>query len=552
LNVGTKQSVAALPPRLIERLESMSLSLAAVRHDGIVQVLSQARPLVQMLAQSPALAPAIAQRWPMFGESRGEAVAVWPGLWLAPLPERRRRAGGRHRPGESVLAVVLITEELLKSEQFQLVCDQQRVDRQAIVARIDRRTLVGRRDVGRIAAMLSYMQQDISELDRRTNDVYKLSQQLGESYEELSLLYKLSTNMAVDQPPRAFLEEACADLQEVVGLRWMALMLADDLQGMDDLKGQLVVAGDSDCSVDVLKTVGRQLLARQPEGGIPRVIDDTRTLGMQHVSDLARHLLIVSLQRDGKPMGILFGGDKLDGTHMGSVDSKLCNSLANSISIFLQNTMLYEDMQAMFLGTLHALTSSIDAKDSYTHGHSERVALMSRMLATAAGFDDHTVDRVYIAGLVHDVGKIGVPESVLCKPGRLTDEEFELIKMHPRIGSRILEDIKQMQDLIPGVLYHHERWDGRGYPDGLAGEDIPMFGRLICLADSYDAMSSDRTYRRAMAHDRVLEEIRRCAGSQFDPKLTEIFIKLDMTPLYDLMDKHEALDRRSGVRGVGS
>jgi HD-GYP domain-containing protein (c-di-GMP phosphodiesterase class II) len=537
--------------RLADRVESMGLSIVSVRHDGVVQTPSRVRPLVRMLVQSPALAPAIAPRWPMLSESRGEAVAVWPGLWLVPLPERHRRAGGRGRTDQSVLAVALMTDELLTSEQFQLVCDQQRVDRQAIVARIDRDALVDERDVARLAAMLSYMRQDMGELDRRTSDVYKLSQQLGESYEELSLLYKLSTNMAVDQPPRAFLEEACADLREVVGLRWMALLFADHLPGMGELEGELVVAGETDCPIDVLKTVGRQLLARQPQGGMPRVIDDTRALGMPHVSDLARHLLIVSLQRENTSMGILFGGDKLDGTHIGSVDSKLCNSLANSISIFLQNTMLYEDMQAMFFGTLHALTSSIDAKDSYTHGHSERVALMSRMLATAAGFDEQAVERVYIAGLVHDVGKIGVPESVLCKPGRLSDEEFELIKMHPRIGARILEDIKQMQDLIPGVLHHHERWDGRGYPDGLAGESIPMLGRLICLADSYDAMCSDRTYRRAMDHERVLAEIQRCAGSQFDPKLTDVFTRLDMTPLYDLMKQHETLDRRRGRPGSG-
>jgi HD-GYP domain-containing protein (c-di-GMP phosphodiesterase class II) len=201
--------------------------------------------------------------------------------------------------------------------------------------------------------------------------------------------------------------------------------------------------------------------------------------------------------------------------------------------------MLYEDMHAMFLGMLHALTSAIDAKDSYTHGHTERVAKLSHMLAEAAGLDRETVERVYISGLVHDVGKIGVPESVLCKPGKLTDDEFGLIKMHPEIGARILQDIRQMQDLLPGVMHHHERWDGNGYPHGLAEKDIPLFGRLIGLADAFDAMISTRTYRSAMDLDTVLGEIRRCAGTQFDPELAEVFLQLDFQPFFHLLKKHQ-------------
>src|SRR5690606_20290161 len=134
--------------------------------------------------------------------------------------------------------------------------------------------------------------------------------------------------------------------------------------------------------------------------------------------------------------------------------------------------------------------------------HSERVAYMATRLGEAIGLDAETAQRLHIAGLVHDVGKIGVPEAVLCKPGRLTDEEFKLIKLHPEIGHRILRDIPQLADVLPGVLSHHERWDGKGYPHGLAGEEIPMFGRLIAIADSFDAMSSTRTYRSAMPREK--------------------------------------------------
>src|SRR5207249_4213357 len=156
-----------------------------------------------------------------------------------------------------------------------------------------------------------------------------------------------------------------------------------------------------------------------------------------------------------------------------TVDSKLLTSIANESAIYLENLLLFEDVHGLMMGLLHSLTSAVDAKDSYTCGHSERVALLSRHLAKAAGLSDREVERIYMAGLLHDVGKIGVPESVLQKPGKLTPEEFDEMKKHPVIGARILSDIKQISDIIPGVLHHHERFDGRGYPAGLAAENIP-------------------------------------------------------------------------------
>jgi HD-GYP domain-containing protein (c-di-GMP phosphodiesterase class II) len=150
------------------------------------------------------------------------------------------------------------------------------------------------------------------------------------------------------------------------------------------------------------------------------------------------------------------------------------------------------------------------------------------------------VERIRIAGLVHDVGKIGVPEAVLRKPGRLTDEEFEQIKRHPRIGYDILRDIGPLGDVLPGVLYHHERWDGRGYPEGLTAGEIPLMGRLLAVADAFDAMSSDRSYRPALPREKVLREMIDCAGSQFDPELVPIFVKLDLTEYDAMVARHEA------------
>jgi putative nucleotidyltransferase with HDIG domain len=221
----------------------------------------------------------------------------------------------------------------------------------------------------------------------------------------------------------------------------------------------------------------------------------------------------------------MFAIDKLAG-EFDTVDSKLLNSIASESAIYLENALLYDDVHGLMMGLLHSLVNAVDAKDTYTCGHSERVALLSRTLAERANLGENFVERVYMAGLLHDVGKIGVPEAVLQKTGRLTPEEFEQIKKHPEIGARILRDIRQIDDIIPGVLHHHERYDGRGYPAGLAGEDIPLMGRVICLADCFDAMTSSRTYRKALALEVALTEIRRCAGTQFDPELTDVFLRI--------------------------
>lgn len=181
---------------------------------------------------------------------------------------------------------------------------------------------------------------------------------------------------------------------------------------------------------------------------------------------------------------------------------------------------------ALFLQTTEALASAIDAKDEYTHGHSMRVAALSRRIAREAGYSDDQCEQVYFAALLHDVGKIGVPDDVINKPGKLTDEEFRQIKIHPVLGHQILSTIKQSPYLSIGARYHHERYDGKGYPDGLRGEQIPELARIIAVADAYDAMTSTRSYRDALAYKRVRDEIEKGRGTQFDERFATILLQL--------------------------
>ena len=178
------------------------------------------------------------------------------------------------------------------------------------------------------------------------------------------------------------------------------------------------------------------------------------------------------------------------------------------------------------LHVVQTLAEAIDAKDSYTNGHSGRVAAYSREIAKRAGYSQKRQNEIYMMGLLHDVGKIGVPDAVINKPGRLTDDEFAKIKNHPVMGARILKKIREMPKLVTGARWHHERYDGRGYPDGLKGTDIPEEARIIGVADAYDAMTSNRSYRDSMPQEKVREQIESGKGTQFDPKFADIMLQM--------------------------
>ena len=180
----------------------------------------------------------------------------------------------------------------------------------------------------------------------------------------------------------------------------------------------------------------------------------------------------------------------------------------------------------MFEQTSEALVNAIDAKDRYTHGHSARVALYSRKIAERAGYSKEQCGQVYYAALLHDIGKIGIHEDILNKEGKLSDEEFAEIKKHPVYGYQILSGIHQSPYLSIGAHYHHERYDGRGYPDGLSGEEIPEFARIISVADAYDAMTSSRSYRNSIPAEKVREELVKGMGTQFDPRFAKIMLEM--------------------------
>jgi len=178
------------------------------------------------------------------------------------------------------------------------------------------------------------------------------------------------------------------------------------------------------------------------------------------------------------------------------------------------------------MNVVNALAAALEAKDKYTQGHSLRVALWAKAVAEEMGLSDKEQEMVYIGGLLHDIGKVGVREYILLKTSKLTPEEKKEIQTHPRMGAKILEPANLPKEVVEAVLYHHEDYDGGGYPEGIAGEKIPLLARIIRVVDSYDAMKSDRPYRKAFSQKWVIEELNRCSGKQFDPVVVEAMKKL--------------------------
>lgn len=201
--------------------------------------------------------------------------------------------------------------------------------------------------------------------------------------------------------------------------------------------------------------------------------------------------------------------------------------MSKSKEVRLQNETLRltnEKLEESYVSTIRALAAAVDAKDHYTHGHSEMVMRYAVATAKTLQLSERDTAIVQLSALFHDIGKIGVTDGILNKPAQLTDPEWKVIREHPVIGAKLIQQIGSLQVTVPGILYHHERYDGKGYPSGLAGESIPLAAQIIAVADAYQAMSSARPYRMAFSRDFALEEVRRCAGNQFSPQVVEAFV----------------------------
>jgi HD-GYP domain-containing protein (c-di-GMP phosphodiesterase class II) len=407
-------------------------------------------------------------------------------------------------------------------------------------------------------------------IDQHKNAVQMdmISSELAQTYEELVLLYKISTNMEIVEPDANFLQMACDSLTEIVSVEGIAILQE---KTVDEQSRFVLIAGAGVIDIDEHLTLAiYNRLIEQMNKGKEALLDSEVDAPFKYEwPKNIRNIIVVPLcgkekagfpeRREqtqdssagpvvvirqpgvGRIIGMLVAINRLDKSDFDSTDVKLFTSVASECAVFVENNRLFNDLKELFIGSLKALTRSIDAKDRYTRGHSERVAFISKWIAEHYAqqeqLDEEQIHKIYLAGLLHDIGKIGIDEKVLCKTSRLSERERTRLRMHPSIGANILSSIKQMRDVIPGVLYHHERIDGKGYPNALKGDQIPLMGKIVGLADCFDAMTSERVYQEPLSVDDAIEEIEKRIGTQFDEKIGRIFIKSDIYHLWDLMQE---------------
>ena len=341
--------------------------------------------------------------------------------------------------------------------------------------------------------------------------------------------------------------------------------MADWITVVDDDTANLKIAGHilSELGMRISALKSGEMLLEFLKNNAPDLIlldihmpgmDGFETIRKLRALDAGAHVPVIFLtadeDTDTEARGLLAGA--MDFVKKPFVPEVLQLRVRNTIDLIRLQRNLSEEVdkktrevvqeqlknQRLSMQVVRTLAGAIDAKDTYTNGHSTRVAEYSKEIARRFGYSEKALEDIYMMGLLHDVGKIGVPDAVINKPARLSEDEFDVIKNHPVMGARILKTITEMPKLATGARWHHERYNGAGYPDGLSGTDIPEEARIIAVADAYDAMTSRRSYRDILSQDKVRQEIETGKGTQFDPVFADIMLSMmDEDPEYRMREE---------------
>lgn len=373
-------------------------------------------------------------------------------------------------------------------------------------------------------------------------EIESLSAEVARNYEELSIMWKLSSRLGagldVDRICRVLAEEVmgiCPSHTVTVFLigemptdGWMPPVFGGERGPGKDVCFPKVSLGTyaNMASMMILRTdrglVGHVFEQRQPLA----VCDVSRDGRFEGFSFPVRSVLIIPLIVEDATIGVVVASDKQNGDEFFSTEIKLVQSIASECAIAIKKASLFDETRGMLFSAAEAFASAIDAKDAYTYGHSKRVADLSVRIARAVGFTPDAISWVRLAGLMHDIGKIGTPETILNKGGVLDTAEMDAMKEHAVVGARILEHIPKFKEISRWIRHHHEKYDGSGYPDGLKGDMIPLPSRILAIPDYYDALTTDRPYRRGIGRDEALSVMKETVGAQIDAALFECFQKV--------------------------
>lgn len=380
------------------------------------------------------------------------------------------------------------------------------------------------------------LQQTVAQLKGQLADI---SSHLLMTFEEITLLHRLTEQLSLSKSVTSLCELSVNWLADVVPAKCVAIWFEsigelDENRSMghaDDRGPVLILCGE--CPIEQAE-MNRFIERLGPRVATePLVLNRGVTSSPNWFYPEVREVISVPIREANRLFGYLLALNHTGAADItnseaefGTVEACLMSSVATILGIHCGNIALYHEQSELFSSVVRAFTSAIDAKDPYTCGHSDRVARLSVCLARHLGCTNEELNTIYLSGLLHDIGKIGIDDNVLRKPGPLSPEELEHIKKHPELGCRILHGVKQLDKVLPIVRHHHEMWNGQGYPDGLKGEATPLLARIVAVADSIDAMSSDRPYRKGMDDEKLDSILREGAGKQWDARIIEAVFQI--------------------------
>lgn len=356
-------------------------------------------------------------------------------------------------------------------------------------------------------------------------EVDQLTSALALRFEELSLIHglnqRLTGTLTLGEDPTSVAQLLVEELIPCISAKTLAVEIFPDATHPDQRGVDIFACVGEDRSRSELALIAEATrVSVQQENAHETLLQNRFTLGVEEL-----RIAVVPIQRLGVKFGRMIAIRSGVDPEFGTVEADMMLSTSLMLAVHLINQRQYLQLQCVCETMIQSLASALDAKDSYTSGHSNRVAELSCQLARRLGYDEKQITNIRMGGILHDIGKIGVDDSVLRKPGRLTEEEFAQVKRHPILGYEILRSIDFFQSILPAVRHHHESWDGKGYPDGLVGTDIPRDAQIMAVADAFDAMISDRPYRSGMELNRVQEIFIQGRGQQWAADVVDTLLQ---------------------------
>jgi putative nucleotidyltransferase with HDIG domain len=375
------------------------------------------------------------------------------------------------------------------------------------------------------------MERDKHLLQRKYDEIHHLNVQLQKKVSQLSSIQEASQAVVSTLDLKNILEVAFSLLARLFGFDRLVIF------GIDEDRKVLKILHASGAAPGLIEKIKgyevpltrlSNILARVASTGAPAIVEDVEQSSLNRENPIIREFrpkafVVVPLIAKNRVIGVLAADKEADRLAVTQGDKDYLVSFGNNIAIAIENSRLYQDIRSNFFNSIQALAYALEAKDPYTRGHSEVVAQYSIKIAREMGFSEDRIEPLHQMCLLHDIGKIGVVPDVLGKEGFPNEDEWELVRKHPLIGDNIVRPLNLPPRIRSVIRNHHERFDGRGYPDGLMGHQIPLEARIVAVADAYDAMVSTRPYRKAMSQQRALVELERNSGTQFDPDVVRVF-----------------------------